>query len=228
MKNREDARALADSLYRTGKELGRRVTAVITSMDQPLGRTVGNFLEVRESVETLQGRGPEDLRAVTLRLAGPMLRLGGLCDGVAEGERRAAETLADGSAWTRFLRNVELQGGRTDVLLDASRAPTAEQVVVHASPGAGHVGRIDAYRIGLAAVYLGAGRSRQEDPVLPEVGVELLCGLGDPVARDQPLCRIHARAGPGVEQALEQVRGAFRIDDERPKVPDLVVEEIGD
>ncbi len=123
MQTPEQARELAHSLVRAAGELGRRAAALITDMDQPLGRTVGNFLEVEEAVGCLQGRGPADLEALTLRLAGWMLVLGGLCPDADAGERIARVRLTDGSAWRRFLANVEFQGGDVEVLLDPRREP---------------------------------------------------------------------------------------------------------
>ena len=167
MKDISQARALARSLVATGAGLGRRVAAMITDMDQPLGRAVGNFLEVRECVECLQGGGPADEVELTIQQAARMLWLGGVCGEPAAGEDLARKKLKDGSAWDLFLRNVEYQGGDTRVLLHPEKGPRASVTKPVTAKAAGFVRRIDAYKTGIASVILGAGRSRKEDAVLP-------------------------------------------------------------
>jgi pyrimidine-nucleoside phosphorylase len=226
MRTLADAEALAESLHRTGRSLGRRVAAVITSMEQPLGRTAGNLLEVRESVEALEGGGPADLRQVTLRLAGHMLRLGGLVATVEQGEERAARALADGSAREAFARNVRLQGGD----LAAALAPGRTAAVVRplAAPRDGVVARLDAFAVGMATVRLGAGRAKQGDRVFPEVGVVLHRKVGERVRRGEPLAEAHGRDEAAVEEALAGLGGAYGIADSAPGGQPLVVREIGD
>ncbi len=128
MRERDQARALARSLVDTGRGLGRKVAAVITDMDQPLGRKVGNFLEVEESIACLRGTGPAEEVELTCRLAGWMLHLGGISAGADEGTELARRRLADGSAWERFLRNVAFQGGSVDVVKDPGKGPHASLV----------------------------------------------------------------------------------------------------
>jgi len=226
MRSLSDAEALAASLHRTGRALGRRVAVVITSMEQPLGRTAGNLLEVRESVEALEGGGPEDLRLVTLRLAGHMLRLGGLCSSVAQGEERAARALADGSAREAFGRNVRLQGGDLAAALDpARRAPVVGALDASRD---GIVARLDAFKVGMAAVRLGAGRARQGDEVFPDVGVVLRRKTGELVASGEPLADVHGRDRAAVDAALVGLREAYEIGDVAPTPAPLIVKEIGD
>ncbi len=211
MKRRDDARALAQSLVRTGQGLGRKVVAVLSDMDQPLGRKVGNFLEVEETVDCLRGRGPADVVDLTVRLAAWMLVAGGLATDVAAGERAARSRLADGSAWKLFLANVEFQGGDTSCLLEPGRGPRAPVARELLSPADGVVRRVDAYKVGLASVMLGAGRSRKEDPVYPGVGVTLLKVQAEPVRRGEPLAIVHGQEEGAVAEALALCGQAWEV-----------------
>jgi pyrimidine-nucleoside phosphorylase len=226
MKSLADARALAVSLARTGASLGRKVRAVISDMDQPLGRMVGNFLEVRESAECLQGGGPEDLVRLTLRLTAHMLVLGGLAPDVTKAEALCRQRLADGSAWRRFLANVEAQGGRPEVLLDPDKAPRAPHILPFRSPRSGYLVSFEAYRVGLASGLLGASRARKEDPVWPDVGVELVKSAGERVREGEELCLLHGRDSGSLEEARRLVETAVTVDDRPPPPRRLVLEEI--
>jgi pyrimidine-nucleoside phosphorylase len=227
MKSEREARKLADSLVRTGQALGRRVSVVISSMEDPLGEAVGNFLEVREAVEALHNAGPADLRTITLRLAAHMLALGGLAANVEEGERKAAAALADGSAWGRFVANVEAQGGDARVIEDPDRAVVAAVQKPLESPNAGYVGSVDAYKVGMTAVHLGAGRARQDEGVRPEVGIVLHKRRGDRVEAGEPLCTIHAVDEQSWGEAAERLLEAFDVAGRSVEPPDLVLAEIG-
>jgi pyrimidine-nucleoside phosphorylase len=226
MKDRGQARALAVSLARTGASLGRRVRAVISDMDQPLGRMVGNFLEVRECVELLQGRGPEDLRLLTLRLTAHMLVLGGLAPDLSRAEALGRARLEDGSAWRRFLANVEAQGGRSEVLLDPERGPRAPRTLALRAPRSGYLSRLEAYRFGLASGLLGASRSRKEDPVWPDVGIQLLKTAGDRLEEGEELCLLHGRDPGRLEEARGLLAAAVSVTDAPPGPRRLVLEEI--
>jgi pyrimidine-nucleoside phosphorylase len=226
MKTRADARALAESLVRTGQGLGRKVVAVISDMDQPLGRKVGNFLEVEETIDCLRGGGPPDVVDLTLRLAAWMLVAGGLAADTAAGEALARSRLADGSAWTLFLESVEFQGGDVRCVLDPSRGPKAPVVRELASPADGVVRRIDAYGIGVASVVVGAGRSRKEDPVYPGVGVTLLRVPPEPVRRGDPLALVHGQDERAVSEALALCARAFEIGQSAPPAGPRVLEEM--
>jgi pyrimidine-nucleoside phosphorylase len=230
MKTLEASRALANSLVRTGKSLGRVVAAVISDMDQPLGRKIGNFLEVEESVDCLNGKGPKDLTDLTIRQAGWMLRLGGVCGSAREGETLARKKLADGSALRTFLSNVEFQGGDVDCVLHPEKGPHARIVKPVVSASGGYVDRVDAYGVGVASVVLGAGRSRKEDAVLPGVGITLEKTQGDEVREGEELALVHGEDQGKVEEAIGLCRAAFAVTRE-PRVPpgrspDLIVEEI--
>ena len=228
MKEKEDARSLAASLVSTGKSLGRRVAAVITNMDQPLGLKVGNFLEIEETVDCLKGRGPKDLMEVTYRLCGWMLRLGNLCRSVSEGEDVARRRISDGSAWDKFVANVEFQGGDVDCVTDPRKGPHARITRPVISPADGSVRRVDAYKVGIASVVLGAGRSRKEDKVFPGVGIVLLRTQGDRVGRGEELAVIHGESESAVAEAQELCTSAFLLSSEAGGEPRVVIEEISD
>lgn len=213
MKRLEDARALGRAIAGLARRMGKRVAALLTAMDQPLGREVGNAGEVREAVALLRGGGPEDLRRVTVELGAEMLRLGGLASGLEEARRRVEAAIADGSGLSKLRHIVEAQCGDPRALDDPERLPRPAGTLEVSSPEGGVVEAIDAEGIGLAAVALGAGRARVEDRIDPAVGLTLAKKVGDRVERGEPLCAIHYGAGGGEDpgRVAERVRGAFRI-----------------
>jgi len=226
MKSRDQARALSRSLVATGAGLGRRVVALITDMDRPLGKKIGNFLEVEESIDCLRGKGPADEMDLTFRLAGWMLTLGGLCPDPKTGETRAREKLADGSAWKVFLQNVEFQGGDVESVLHPEKGPHARIIRPLAARAEGRLTRIDAYKVGIASVILGAGRSRQGDLVLPGVGITLLKEQGDAVAPGEELCLVQGEDETKVAEALRVLETAFETGDVGSAPGPRVLEEI--
>lgn len=226
MKDLDSARALARSLVGTGVGLGRGVAAVISDMDQPLGRKVGNFLEVVECVEAMKGKGPADLVELSLRLTGWMLVLGGKAGGIDDAVAAARARLEDGSALERFLENVKLQGGNVECVKDPSKGPRARLERALVSDADGAVERIDAYKVGIASVVLGAGRSRKEDITLPGVGIELFKVQGDRVRRGEKLALLHADDERKLEEALELCRTAFRLGAKALPAGSRVMEEI--
>jgi pyrimidine-nucleoside phosphorylase len=226
MKSREQARGLARSLVATGAGLGRGVAALVTDMDQPLGLKIGNFLEVEESIDCLQGKGPAEEVDLSCRLAGWMLALGGLSPDPSSGERLARKKLAEGSAWELFVKNVEFQGGDVECVLHPERGPHARIARPVMAAADGFVRRIDAYKIGVASVILGAGRSRKEDRVLPGVGVTLLRTQGDAVAAGEPLCMVQGDDEAKVTEAAGLITSAYQTGEERIMPGPRVLEEI--
>ena len=211
MKTLERARALAGTLCAIGRGAGKRVTALLTDMDQPLGRFVGNALEVREAIHTLRGTGSPDVRALTLALGGEMVMLAGRADSPAAARALLEEAIASGAALERLAKLVVAQGGAAAAVLEEAlpEAPGRAEVK---SAAAGTVVALDAEAIGLAALSLGAGRVRKEDAIDPAVGVELLCKRGDPVAGGQVLALLHHRDGRGLSDAVRRIGGAYRLD----------------
>lgn len=220
MRTLDDARTLAETMVAIGEKMGKKVVALLTDMNQPLGRTVGNALEVRESIDILRGEGPTDTTALTLELARTMLLLGG--KDPAEAER----ALKDGRGLERFRQIIEAQGGDPKVVDDPDRLPTATREVVLEAPRDGYVAAIDTTAVGVAGVCLGAGRAKKEDAIDPAVGLTIEARLGDRVAKGQPLVRVH-HADRGVDDALTRLRAAYRVDDAAPTVGPLVIDRIG-
>ncbi len=230
MKEIDDSRSLAQSLIDTGRSLGRGVVTVITRMDEPLGRMIGNFLEVEESMRCLRGSAPtdglsDDLIGVTIRLTAWMLVAAGVESAIEDAEAVCRARLADGSAYERFMRNVELQGGDPAELerqIGSRRA--AHAVTIDAVRG-GYVTAIDAYAFGLAGVGLGVGRNKTSDEVRPDVGFELHAKQGDRVAAGQPLYTIHADSADAASDAAHRLVDAYAIDDTAIAAKAPVVEE---
>jgi len=181
---------------------------------------------VREAADCLQGRGPEDLLELTLRLASHMLVLGGIEPDLASAERHCRRRLEDRSAWQRFLLNVELQGGSAEALLDPAKAPRARHIEALKAEASGYLKRIDAYRVGLACGLLGASRARKEDAVFPEVGVELLRAPGQAVRAGEEICLLHAREEQRLAEAGALLAGAVAIEPEPAPFGPLIIEEI--
>jgi pyrimidine-nucleoside phosphorylase len=226
MKTREDARLLAKTMVGLGEAMGKRVVALLTAMDDPLGVTIGNALEVRESLDVLRGGGPADVVELTVRLGAEMLVLGGVAADLAEGQLRIGKAIADGSGLERFRRIVEAQGGDPRVVDDPSLLPRAPRLLEVPAPRDGFVAAIDAAELGHAAVVLGAGRAKKEDTVDPAVGFELLRRVGDPVRAGDPLVRIHAPLAGPVEAVAARVAAAYRLEDEPPERARLILERI--
>ncbi|NKY98034.1 thymidine phosphorylase [Nocardiopsis alborubida] len=208
MKDAGSARELARTMVDIGNDHGVRTVALLTDMSVPLGRQVGNALEVAESVEVLSGGGPADVVELTVALAREMLAAAGLVPGEG-GVKDPAEALRDGSALESWQRLVRAQGGDPDAPL-----PVAAERRVVLAPASGTVTRLDAYQVGLAAWRLGAGRARKEDAVSFGAGVTLHAKPGESVQAGEPLFTLHADEAERFERAAEALEGAFDIDPE--------------
>jgi len=227
MKRLEDARALATTLAGIGRGMGKRVSALLTRMDEPLGRAVGNALEVEETVALLSGRGPEDLRQVTVELTAEMLVLGGAAEDLEEARGRVGAAIADGRGLAKLEEIVRAQGGDAATLHDPERLPRAPLRYDVPAPASGFVIEMDAEAIGLAAVALGAGRARVDDRVDPAVGIVVAKKLGERVEAGEPLCTVHAgdRSEPR-ERIAARIAAAYRIGSAAPPGRPLVLERL--
>ena len=211
MKKEEDAVHLAELMVETGERMGKRMAALITNMDQPLGRMVGNAMEVEECIEVLHGAGPPDLRELCLHLAAWMFFVGGAAKTVAEGKHRAHELIASGQAFDRFRQMVELQGGDVGAIDDPSRLPSADCRVDVPSPSAGYVSAIQCEHVGTACVILGGGREKKEDAVDPAVGIVVHKKIGDKVSTGEALCTIHCHSEAQAARARELLTESYTI-----------------
>jgi len=226
MKDLGAARALAQALVRVGRLAKKRVVALLTDMNEPIGRTIGNALETREAIEVLRNAGPADTRELTLLLGAEMLLLGKAERSVERARARLERALADGSAFERFLRMVRAHGGDTRAVEHPERLPSARGKALVRATRSGYVAHCDAYVLGLAGVALGAGRTRAEDAVDPSAGLELMAKRGDAVRRGDVLARIHARSNALATSVAPRVQTAFEISAHKPKARPLVLERI--
>jgi len=211
MKKEEDAVFLAELMVETGERMGKQMVALITNMDQPLGRMVGNALEVQECIDVLHGGGPADLRELCLHLAAWMFYLGGASKTVAQGKQLSEEIIASGKAFERFRHMVELHGGDISTIDDPTRLPATEHRVDVLSPGAGYVTAIQSEQVGTACVILGGGRERKEDSVDPAVGIVIHKKVGDTVSTGDALCTIHCHSDAQAARARRLLEECYEF-----------------
>ncbi|MBV8562381.1 MAG: thymidine phosphorylase [Actinobacteria bacterium] len=223
MKTLDDARELAREMLALGRNAGRDVVCVLTDMDQPLGNAVGNALEVREAVETLRGEGPPDFSELVLDASAHLLSLSDLGIDSTEARRRAEQAVADGSAIAAYEGWIRAQGG--DPSLDAlPKAPLIREVF---APRDGHITRLAALPVGLAALHLGAGRREKDDPVDHAVGIVCKRKRGDAVEQGEPLAEIHAHDEAATAEAAKAVLAAYEFGDEPPEARPIVLDTLG-
>lgn len=216
MKTPEQALQLAEKLVSIGEHFGKRTIGYITNMDQPLGTTVGNWLEVRESIEALQGNGEADMMEVTLMLSGTMIYLGGKAESVEEGIERSRTAIADGSAFAKFVDIVQEQGGNTDYLHHPETYPRASVVEDVMAETSGYISAMDSYEIGMTAVELGAGRIKKEDTIDPTAGIEFLRKVGDRVEKGETIARIHTNNKGIVQASVGRLVNAVTVSEVSP------------
>jgi pyrimidine-nucleoside phosphorylase len=226
MKTEEDARRLARSLVDTGELAGVRTEALLTNMDAPLGRAVGNALEIVESIETLKGRGPKDLESLSVEFAARMLVLSGIEPDVGRATARVREALSSGAGIDKLRQIIENQGGDPEVIDDYSRLPTAPDRDVITAPRDGVVVAMRAEAVGRAAVGLGAGRDRLDAVIDPAVGFMILAPVGARVKRGDPVIEIHHRNGHGLADARALLEPAIQIEDAPVAARPLVLDRI--
>jgi pyrimidine-nucleoside phosphorylase len=226
MKTPEDAERLARSLVDTGRAMGKRIIALITDMTEPLGLTVGNFFEVEETLDCLEGTGPADVMEVTLALSERMLVAAGKAKDAESARSRCLAVLESKEARTRFLANAARQGGDVDRMLALRgnyRAPFHAAVT---APSSSFVTAINAYGIGMASVLLGAGRSKTSDPVFPDVGIIFAKKSGDRVEAGGEVCTLYARDEAALAGAMDLARKAVSFGSEKPDPIKHILKEI--
>jgi pyrimidine-nucleoside phosphorylase len=227
MKDQARARELATAMVGIGRAVKKDVTALLTAMDQPLGRCVGNALEVAESIACLRGEGPADLMEVTYALGVEMLLLGRAADTPEAARARLEGVVADGSALAKFGEIVAAQGGDARVIDDpAGVLPSAPQQTPLLATRGGYVTAVDAMVVALTALRLGAGRARAEDDIDPAVGVSALVKVGEKVEAGQPLALIHANDDDAWAEAEVRLRDGITLGDQPPAPTPLIAERI--
>lgn len=224
--SRTEARKLAQLMITIGRRMNVRVQALLTDMEQPLGFTVGNALEIMEASQTLQNQGPPDLSGLAVEVAARMIYLGYPNRSIESAREQANQLLSDGSALTKMQQVIAAQGGNPDVLYQFDMLPNATGEHVISSPRDGYVTRINADDIGRAAALLGAGRDKMDDAIDPAVGVILHTKVGQPVQAGQSLCALYYTEEGRLGESIQLVEDAFRISANVPEERQLIVDLI--
>jgi len=226
MSNLADARKLARNLVAISKQSGKEAIALLTDMNVPLGKTIGNALETAEAIDILNDRGPADSREITLRLGVEMLCLGKVTKTAAQARALLETALANGSAFHRFVKMVKAHGGDPQCVIDPRRLPRTRQRYAVDANQTGWISQCDPRELARVALELGAGRTRADQPVDPAVGIELAVQYGERVERRQPLAFLHAHNKRDAHKFTERVRRAFQISANRPRPRKLVLQRL--
>jgi pyrimidine-nucleoside phosphorylase len=226
MERLDDSRTLAQAMCAIGAGLGKKMVALITRMDQPLGCAVGNAVEVAESLECLRGSGPDDLVNLAIELAAEMVLMGGRANSLEQARAACKQTIGDGTALERFRRLVQEQGGDARALDDPALLPAPRRRVVVNAPASGFIRFLAARPVGHATMLLGAGRARMDSPVDHAVGVILHKKVGDPVGVDEPLFTLLVNDESRLREAATLIRDAYTITAEHFTPQPLLVERL--
>jgi pyrimidine-nucleoside phosphorylase len=216
MKGEQDAINLAEVMIETGERMEKKVVALITDMDQPLGRAAGHANEVAESIEVLNGHGSPDLRELSLELSAWMFYLGERAKSVDEGRRLAETMIATGQAREKFKQVIKLQGGDDRVIDQPNRLPKAQSRIDVPSPSSGYVSGTNGQQFGMALAILGGGREKKEDAIDHAVGIDFHKRIGDRVEKDEPLATIHYNSDTRLADAKALIAANFFIAREAP------------
>ncbi len=216
MKTEADSVHLAELMVETGERMGKKMVALITDMDQPLGLKVGNALEVEECIEVMNGGGPADLREVSVELAAWMLYLAGRTPSVDAGRQLADELIRNRSALKKFREIVVQQGGDPGAIDDPKRLPQAQHRIPVTSPASGFVEAIQCEQVGIASLVLGGGREKKDDVIDPAVGLVLHKKVGDAVQQGEAFCTVYYNSDARLSSAQNLLQRAYRIADRPP------------
>jgi pyrimidine-nucleoside phosphorylase len=227
MKTQVEARRLAAMMVGIGRRMDKKVQALITDMNQPLGYAIGNALEIMEASQTLQNAGPADLTKLSLELAARMIFLGKQAATLEEARMLAEKHLVDGSAYKKLKQVVAAQGGNPQALDKFELLPNATGMREVTSPRAGYVRRINAQDIGISSNMIGAGRDKKEDSIDPAVGIILEVKIGEKVDAGSVLCRLYYTKEDRVDEAADMVEDAFHISAQKPDERELILEVVG-
>jgi len=222
MKNKKQALQLAETLVAIGERFNKETIAYITSMEQPLGHWVGNWFEVLESINALQGKGPEDVMEISHQLAGTMISMGGKADSVEEGIKKSKEAIKNGSAWEKWKHLVEVQGGDVSMLEHPESYPkAAHEFEVYASED-GFIKTLDARKIGMASLELGAGRRTKEDEIDFQAGIYLNKKIGDDIIKGETIARGFTNNSNAIDAAKELITESVGFTDNKPDSISLI------
>ena len=222
MREKEDAFELARIMVNIGNSMGRQTVAVISNMDQPLGRAVGNALEVKEAIETLQGKGPEDLYELCLKLGAQMLVLSKVVEDEEEAIARLKEVVEKGLALEKFKEFIQRQGGDPAVVDNPDLLPKAKYVIDVKTEEGGYIKHIEAVEVGMSALELGAGRENKDSVIDLAVGIELFKKVGDRVEAGDTIARIHSNDEAKTEKALERLLNAYTYSEKEVEPSELI------
>src|SRR5467141_3417677 len=217
MKREKEAVNLAQVMIETGVRMGKKVVALITDMDQPLGRAAGHANEVAECIEVLNGGGPADLRELSIELSAWMFYLGERTKSVDEGRKLAESMIASGKASEKFRQGIRLQGGNERVMDEPKRLPQARFHVEVRSSASGFIASTDCEGFGIALAMLGGGREKKEDKIDHGVGLEFHKRIGDPVKKGEPLATIHYNSDAKLAEAMSLISGSYHIGEHAPR-----------
>lgn len=226
MKNLRDAEKLAKEMITIGKLAGRETVCVLTNMDEPLGKNVGNSLEVKEAIEALNGNIAEDVKKVVLELGSYMLVLAEITPDLEKAKEILNENLKNGKAYNKFMELVKMQGGDVTYLSDLENFEESQYIEPIYSEKTGYIYSIDAKDIGKLACSLGAGRVRKEDKIDPAVGIVLLKKVGDFVRKDEEIAYLHINNPEQLDSAKENIKNIIKIRKEKVEQPKTIIEII--
>ncbi len=222
MKTLEDSKALAEEMVRIGKGAGRKCIAIISDMDQPLGNAVGNAIEVREAIDTLTGKGPEDFTELVMTLASYMIMLGGKASNADEARKMAEDAVKSGDALNKLAAFVGAQGGDSDQVYHPEKLKVSEKSIAVKAEKSGYVERIICDEVGVACMMLGGGRASKEDEIDLSVGIKLMKKRGDHVEAGEDLAIVYYNADKDPDEALKKISGAYVISGNAPAKQDLI------
>jgi pyrimidine-nucleoside phosphorylase len=220
------AEKLARSLINVGKAFRKKVTVYLTSMDQPLGFKIGNWLEIEECLDCLKGRGPQDLQKITIELTSEMLLQGGITREIKEARKKCLEALNNGKAFDKFLEIVHQQGGNIQFLLQPEKFSRARYGKEIKAMRDGIVASINTYQVGIGGIYLGAGRLNAEAKIDPDAGIILHKKIGDSVQKGEVLLEIHSNKRPSIGAAVKYLKDAIKIEQKEIKPPKLILKRL--
>lgn len=226
MKKREDAMRLAEEMVKIGKGAGKSTTAFLTNMDQPLGFAVGNALEVKEAIETLKGKGPEDFTKLCMTLGTQMVLSAGIAREEKEAEEMLQKSIDSGAALDKLAEWIEAQGGEKEAVYQTERLPQSQYTTVLTSPKDGYIGQITCDEVGVCSLILGGGRETKESEIDLSVGVVLKKKTGDPVKENDVLAELHYNDEQKCLQAKERLLNAYTIQEKQPGHTEIILDKV--